>query len=148
MDFQHTINYKIADLSAVHRTELEKALAETGVHSGRVFILFELWKDDGLSQIELSKRLRLSAPTVNKMVRGLADSSFVKFSRSESDARIVNVFLTEKGAGIKPRIENVWQNFEQQLTANLTETERLILLQLLDKILVFFYNDPKIDTNT
>lgn len=141
MIFSDTINYKISDLSALHRTELEQRLSYTGVHSGQVFILFELWKQDGLSQIQLANNLKLTAPTINRMVKSLSDSGFIKLSRSETDARLVNVFLTEKGITIKAEVEVVWNELESKITQHLTETERLIFLQLLEKVLLYFYND-------
>lgn len=141
MIFSKTINYKISDLAAQHRTELEKSLSEVNIHSGQVFILFELWEEDGLSQIELAKKLKLSAPTINKMVKNLKDSKFVVLKRSESDARLVNVFLTERGKQIQINVERIWLDLESKITMHLTETEKLIFLQLLEKILLYFYDD-------
>ena len=141
MDFSKTINYKISDLATLHRTELEKSLSGVDIHSGQVFILFELWNEDGLSQIELAKNLKLSAPTINRMVKSLDNAGFVILQRSESDARLVNVFLSDKGKSIKTQVKNIWQELESKITFNLTETEKLIFLQLLDKVLLYFYNN-------
>jgi DNA-binding MarR family transcriptional regulator len=141
MNFSNTINYKISDLAALHRTKLEKCLSGANIHSGQVFILFELWNEDGLSQVDLVKNLKLSAPTINKMVKGLRETGFVIMKRSESDARLVNVFLSEKGKRVKSEIENIWQDLETNITIHLTETEKLIFLQLLEKVLLYFYND-------
>ena len=138
MDFSKTINYKISDLATLHRTELEKSLSGVDIHSGQVFILFELWNEDGLSQIELAKNLKLSAPTINRMVKSLDNAGFVILQRSESDARLVNVFLSDKGKSIKTQVKNIWQELESKITFNLTETEKLIFLQLLDKVLLYF----------
>ena len=143
MDFSKTINYKISDLAALHRTELEKSLSGVNIHSGQVFILFELWSEDGLSQVDLAKNLKLSAPTINKMVKSLSDGGFVKMKRSGSDARLVNVFLSEKGKQIESEVENIWQDLESKITVHLTETEKLIFLQLLEKVLLYFYNDSE-----
>jgi DNA-binding MarR family transcriptional regulator len=51
--------------------------------------------------------------------------------------------LTERGRQIKADVENVWQKLEIKITQQLTETEKLIFLQLLEKILLYFYNDSK-----
>ncbi len=143
MDFSGTNNYKISDLAALHRTELEKRLSSVGIHSGQVFILFELWDEDGVSQIDLAKNLKLSAPTINKMVKSLNSAGFIILKRSESDARLVKVFLSAKGKQVKSGVENIWQELESNITTNLTETEKLIFLQLLDKVLLYFYNDSE-----
>lgn len=145
MNFSNTLNYKIADLSVVHRTELENILVNVGIHSGQVFILFELWKKDGLSQIELAQNLRLSAPTINKMVKNLKLSGFVYLKRSDIDARLVRVFLTDRGKQVKTEVEVIWKDLETNITKHLTETEKLIFFQLLDKILLYFYSDSSTD---
>ena len=121
--------------------KLENALENVGIHSGQVFILFELWKTDGLSQIEIARNLNLSAPTINKLVKGLKQTDFIDMTRSENDTRVVNVFLTEKGKSVKTEIEEIWAGLDDQFTMNLTGTEKLIFAQLLDKVLQNFYND-------
>lgn len=140
MNFENTLNYLIADLTAIYRNELEKSLLKYELHSGQIFILFELWKTDGLNQITLAKNLNLSAPTINKLVKGLAAKNFISLRRSEIDTRIVEVYLTKKGFEIKPEIEVNWVELESKITANLTDTEKLIFMQILEKVLVSFYN--------
>ncbi len=143
MEFEKSLNYLLADLCAIQRGEIESALNKVGIHSGQVFILFELWNSDRLSQIEMAKNLNLSAPTINKLVKGLKQSGFIEMERSETDTRIVNVSLTEKGRIVKSEIEEIWKELENRLTLNLTDTEKLIFNQLLDKILQNFYNVNK-----
>lgn len=141
MNFEKSLHYLLADLSAIQRVELENGLKNANIHSGQIFILFELWNKDHLSQVEIATNLNLSPPTINKLVKGLKETGFVEMNRSESDARVVIVSLTEKGKMIRPEIEIVWLNLETKFTGNLTETEKLIFLQLLEKVLQNFYND-------
>lgn len=139
MNFEKSVNYLIADLTMLHKNELEKTLSGFDLHSGQVFILFELWNSDGQSQMSLAKNLNLSAPTINKMVKGLSASGFVELKRSKTDTRIVEVFLTAKGLGIRLEVENVWRLLEDKILHNLTETEKLIFHQLLEKVSSNFY---------
>lgn len=140
MNFEKTLNYLIADLTAIHRNELEKSLLNYELHSGQIFILFELWKVDGQNQITLARNLNLSAPTINKLVKGLAFGNFVESRRLKTDTRIVEIYLTKKGLEIKPEIEKIWASLEDKMTVNLTDTEKLIFMQILEKVLVTFYN--------
>lgn len=134
MDITTTLNYLLTPIANNYRAALEKAMNEFDLHSGQVFVLISLWEKDGQSQIELAGNLNLTAPTVNKMVKNLADNRFVKFRNSKDDGRIVLVFLTPKGMEIKQSIEKKWMTLEEQLLANFTDTEKLILLQLFDKL--------------
>lgn len=139
MNFEKSLNYLLADLTTVHKNLLEKTLIEYGIHSGQVFILFELWTSDGLSQSVLANNLNLTPPTINKMAKSLEVRGFVSLKRSDSDTRIVNVYLTEKGRNIRGEIERIWSELENKITLNLTDTEKLIFHQLIEKVLLNFY---------
>ena len=135
MNFNETVPYLIVQISTFYKVEIEKELNEFGLHSGQIFVLFELWKTDGLSQIELSANLKVSPPTVNKMIKSLAKNGFVVSSVSPNDGRIMLTFLTPKGVAIRPQVEEKWQKLEVKLAGNLTATEQLMLSQLFDKVI-------------
>lgn len=134
IDFENTITYLLTPISNAYWVNLEKAMNEINLHSGQVFVLVALWKQDGQSQIELSKNLNLAPPTVNKMVKNLVESGFIRSQRDTKDTRIVRIFLTEKGNNCKNLIEEQWVKLEVQTLSNLTETEKLILFDLFGKL--------------
>ena len=80
MEFENTVTYLLAKLSLAHRNLFEKAAVGAGLHSGQAFVLMELWKEDGQRQIDLASKLNLSAPTVNKILGGLLETTW---SRAE-----------------------------------------------------------------
>lgn len=133
-DIENTLTYLLTPISNAYWSNLEKAMNEIKLHSGQVFVLISLWKQDGQSQIELSKNLGLTPPTVNKMVKSLNESGFVISQRGKTDTRIVRVFLTDKGIQIRNLIEEQWLKLETQTLQNFTETEKLILFQLFKQL--------------
>jgi len=134
MNFNKTLLFLLAQIGTLNKVEIEKQLNEFDLHAGQVFILFELWETDGLSQIELAANLKLSPPTVNKMVKSLLNNNFVVSASNPKDGRLTHIFLTPKGLAIRPRVEEKWRKIEEKLTANLTPTEQLVLSQLFDKL--------------
>jgi DNA-binding MarR family transcriptional regulator len=134
MNFSETIPFLFAQISTFYKVEVEKQLNEINLHAGQIFILFELWKIDGLSQIELSSNLKLSPPTINKMVKSLVRNNFVVCAACQNDGRVMRVFLTPQGAAIRPQVEAIWQKIEGKLVTNLTATEQLVLSQLIGKL--------------
>jgi MarR family transcriptional regulator, organic hydroperoxide resistance regulator len=134
IDFEETVSYRLARVTTAFRSALERHMAQIGLHGGQVFVLFELWKEDGLRQIEIAARLSLSAPTVNKILKGLLEVGLVTRSRFEGDARSTRIYLTKRGASIRAEIEGQWIELEEACLTGLTETERLILFELLGKI--------------
>lgn len=134
IDFEKTLTYLLTPISNSYWSMLEKSMIEINLHSGQVFILISLFKEDGQSQIELSKNLNLAPPTVNKMIKSLVDSNFVMTKNDSEDGRVLRTFLTRKSFDSKSLIEKQWVKIETQIFLNFTETEKLILFQLFDKL--------------
>ena len=135
MELKNTINYLFNQVFNAYRINLEQLLNTIGLHSGQVFILISLWSEDGQRQNDIAKSLNLSPPTVNKMIKSLAESGFLTLTRDDTDGRATKVWLTEKGAGVRTEVEGLWQNLEDDVYSNLTETEKIVLYQLLEKTL-------------
>lgn len=132
--FEETVSYMLAKVTTAFRTSLERHMGEIGLHGGQIFVLFELWKQDGLRQIDLANRLNLSAPTVNKMLKGLIEINLVTRSRIDNDARSTRIFLTDRGFEMRRDVESQWLELEESCLSGLTETERLVLFELLGKL--------------
>ncbi len=132
--FEETVSYLLARVTTAFRNRLERRMGEIGLHGGQVFVLFELWKQDGLRQVDIAKRLNLSAPTVNKTLKGLSEVNLITSSRIDNDARSTRIFLTDRGRSIRDEIEAQWLELEESVLSGLTETERLVLSELLGKL--------------
>lgn len=135
MKIEDSASYLLARLSVSHRNLMEKTLRTIGLHSGQMFVLSELWKSDGQRQIDLAEKLNLSPPTINKILGGLLENDFATRERYEDDARSTRIYLTQKGRDIQAEVESIWQILEEETLFGLTDTERLLLLQLLGKMM-------------
>jgi DNA-binding MarR family transcriptional regulator len=134
MQFEDTAAFLLAKATTSHKNALQKYTNTVGLHSGQVFVMIELWKTDGQRQIDLAARLNLSPPTVNKILGGLLENDFVTRARYEDDARSTRIFLTQKGKDVRESLEQAWDELEHQTLAGLTDTEALMLKQLLQKL--------------
>lgn len=132
--FEETVSYLLAKVSTAFRNSLERHMSAIGLHGGQVFVLLELWKRDGLRQIDLAGNLDVAAPTVNKTIKGLIELGLVRRSRIDDDARSTRIFLTDRGNSIRGQIEAQWLELEEDCLITLTETERLVLFDLLGKL--------------
>ena len=135
MEFRDTVSYLLSRLTTAHRNLLEKSVQEIGLHSGQVFILLELWKHDKQRQVDLAEKLNLAPPTVNKILGGMLEADLVTRERFDNDARSTRIVLTQKGRDVRPLLEEKWADIEQQTVMGLTDTEALILKQLMAKLL-------------
>lgn len=132
----NSLTYLFTIFSTKFRDNFEKQMIEIGLHSGQVFILNSLWEIDGQSQAELVKNLNLSAPTIYNMVTKMSDNGFIEIKKDPGDARIMRVFLTLKGRDIKPIVTQHCLNFDEKTFQVLTETERMMLSILLQKLVI------------
>jgi DNA-binding MarR family transcriptional regulator len=134
MKIEQTVSFVLSRVSTAFRNSLERRMGEIGLHSGQVFILMELWKKDGLRQVDLAARVGVTTPTINKMVLGLIASDLVDRTRLENDSRSTRIFLTPSGHQLREAVESQWHELEENTVAGLTEAERLIMYELLAKM--------------
>ena len=87
------------------------------------------------AKVDLAEKLNLAPPTVNKILGGLLEADFVRRAKYEDDARSTRIFLTERGKDVKEALEEKWADLEMQTVEGMTQTEALILKQLLQKML-------------
>lgn len=138
IDFEATTSYLLARVSMSFRNSLERQMALIDLHAGQVFVLMELWKEDGLRQIDLASRLNLAAPTVNKTLKGLEEVNLITIGKAGNDGRVRRVFLTKQGLEIREKIERQWIDLEESCLVGFREPERVILRDLLARLLAAF----------
>lgn len=134
MEFENSLAYLFMQTATAYRNVLQKSLSEIGLNSGQIYILISLWKSDGQNQVDLAKSLNLTPPTINKMVRSLAANGFVESQKCEKDSRMMRVYLTNKAREIQVSVEERWIKNESGFFSVLTDTERLMLSHLFEKL--------------
>lgn len=82
---------------------------------------------------ELSERLKITNPSTSVMIDRLADKGYVTKVKSDVDKRSAHVHLTSKGKEAGHLHENVHHAIAKHMTRNLTESEKEILIVLLNK---------------
>ena len=134
MEIKQTISFSLSNISVYYRNLLEKLMDEIGLHAGQVYILNELWARDGQSQAEIMKTLGVSAPTITKMIASLINSSFIQTKKCKNDARTTRVYLTKKGKVIQPLVIAQWEKLEEIALKGFSDTEKVLVSLLLEKL--------------
>ena len=113
---------------------LDKILKKYELSSGNFRYLFMIEMNEGISQNKLSREVgndkAMSARTITKLV----NAGFVRKVEDKKDARACNLYLTEKGWNIIPKLHAEIGAFEQVITINLEENEKLMVMSSLNKI--------------
>lgn len=83
---------------------LERRTQPFGVTGGQWRFLRVLWIEDGLTQIELSRRVGMREPTTVAAVNGLERAGLVARRKSATDRRKVHVFLTARAKRLRHKL--------------------------------------------
>ncbi|MEK3886847.1 MarR family winged helix-turn-helix transcriptional regulator [Bacillus sp. FSL K6-3431] len=122
------------EISTQMRRNYSEMLRQLNLHVGQDQLLCRLWREDGVTQIQLSDRLNCEPPTVANMVKALESYGLIYRQRDEIDGRVNRVYLTAKGQDIKGPIEKVWRKQQDKLMDGMSTDERLLLKKLLKKM--------------
>ena len=124
-------------ISIIHRTGssfLSKEFSKFNIGSGQYMYLIHLYKNDGLSQEELTEILNIDKGTTAKSIKKLETEGFVMRVKDKNDKRINRVYLTPKALEIKDEFLSSINAWENTLTLNLSYAEKEQALTLLIKI--------------
>ena len=124
-------------ISIIHRTGssfLSKEFSKFNIGSGQYMYLIHLYKNDGLSQEELTEILNIDKGTTAKSIKKLETEGFVMRVKDKNDKGINRVYLTPKALEIKDEFLSSINTWENTLTSNLSYAEKEQALTLLKKI--------------
>ena len=82
---------------------------------------------------ELTQKLRITKPSTSVMLDRLEEHGFVQKIQSDSDRRAAHVHLTTKGDKAAHLHVDMHKRFASLLTKDLTDSEKDILIVLLNK---------------
>jgi MarR family transcriptional regulator, organic hydroperoxide resistance regulator len=106
------------------RGAADAAFSRHGVRVGQNLVLEQLWNEDGLTPGDIAQRLGVSTPTVVKMATRMEAAGFLERRRDERDARLVRLYLTDRGRSVRKPLERELERLRKQATTSLTAAER------------------------
>lgn len=117
---------------------LEQRITSHGVTIGQWRFLRELWREDGISQRELSERLSMREPSTVAAVRSLEASGLVRRRRDTEDRRKIRIYLTPRARRLREPLLRHVRDVNAIATAGVSkkdlETTRRVLLQLMTNL--------------
>ncbi len=99
-------------------------------------ILMLVASNPGVTQRQMSLALEVSAPRLTLVCDKLEERELITRTRSEDDRRKQYIALTRKGAALVKKADHIADSMETELLGHLTEIERTLLFQLLEKVAV------------
>ena len=117
------------------RTLADARLSGLGLGAPALGVLLRLVEADGLTQAELSRRQRVEAPSMCRMVDRLARDGLVERRPDAADRRVARVAITATGRDVAARGAAVAQALEREVFGSLDPGERELLADLLGRVL-------------
>ncbi|WP_366344842.1 MarR family transcriptional regulator [Paenibacillus amylolyticus] len=128
------IRQSLDRISSQMRRNYSESLRELNLYVGQGNLLYRLWLGDGVTQMQLSEHMKCEPPTVTNMVKSLEQNGFIYRKRDVQDARIMRIFLTDKGKELEKPVEYKWREQQEKLLQSISSEDRLILRQFMQQM--------------
>lgn len=135
----NTISYLMVQICKAHRNKANELLGMHELHAGQELMLEHISQQEGITLNELTTEMGVSAVTTTRMVGRLEKNGFLEKVKCCEDQRAIRVFLTDKGKETAcATAKRTWGELEEQMTANLSTEEKVLLKRLLMQVLENF----------
>ncbi|WP_462409819.1 MarR family winged helix-turn-helix transcriptional regulator [Neobacillus sp. Marseille-QA0830] len=114
---------------------LTKILKPYGIGGGgQHSFLMEIMRNPGISQDQLTAKLKFDKATTARAVKQLEAEGYVKRTIDQTDRRYNQLYPTQKAVDFYPTLNHILETSNQLLTTDMTEEEIDQLLYLLRKL--------------
>lgn len=124
-------------IGMIHRTacaHFSKEFSKFGIGSGQYLFLLNLYKNENITQEELTEKLKLDKATTARAIKKLEEEGYVKRIKRESDKRAYSLMLTKKAKDIQEEVYYIMSEWENMIKSCFTEEESEELMRLLNKL--------------
>jgi DNA-binding MarR family transcriptional regulator len=134
MGEKNTPGFLLFLVSRAHHNLADRVFNQIGVCRGQAPVLFELGKQEGISQNQLAERLELTEATLTNTLQRMEACGFVTRQRDPSDGRFSRIYLTETGREMLTQANNATLTIDQKAFAGFSSEEQQLLTDFLEKI--------------
>lgn len=128
------VGYQIAQAGIVTDQVFDERIGAGGLRRVELTILALILDNPGVTARQLARALAVTPPNIAIWLDRLASRDLVTRTRSESDARVQHLRLTEAGSTLVQHSTQLLLDGEREALAGLTSAEHAMLLQLLHKV--------------
>ena len=126
-----SINKLIGEIAILLANAISKENDSKGVAQGYRAILFSLAESDGVTQLEIAKRVGIKPPTVSIALAKMESEGYVLRTHLKGDLRKSVVTLTDKGRAVVDDMLGVFFDCDKSIAKVLTDEELATLKNLL-----------------
>lgn len=135
-NIEDSLGHLVAKAHQVFSTHFKRRLCDYNLTPPQFGVLAYLWKQDGISQIQLGEMTYKDRTTISGIIDRLEKEGLVTRRGDPGDRRTNLIFLTPKGAGLQGPLVEIASSTNREVARMLTEEEKELLRALLKKILL------------
>jgi DNA-binding MarR family transcriptional regulator len=133
----------ICQISRLSTLFVGREMSRLGFGPGQFFILAELYRNEGLSQDELSRRLGIDKSNTSRALAKLEKYGLIRRKSDVNNHRIKKIYLKPKAHEIKREFINIQQKWNAELLHGLADdkiTDLLANLKIMAHNAEFFFH--------
>lgn len=132
--FEDCIIFLLAKAYQKAHGNFKKRLTAYGLTPIQHLILEALWLEDGQSAGDIGKKLVLDGATLSGVLDRLAAGDWIKKEPDPDDKRIIRIYLTKKGRGLRHSLSEERNQANDEIMRRLSLEEKVLLKRLLRDI--------------
>lgn len=124
--------------SIIHRQSnlyFNRDLKELDINTSQFQHILIICENPGISQERICSELRIDKGSVARTLKQLEQRNYIVRNISASNKCQYEIYITESGRRVYEQAKKIGDVFEDILTQNLTDIEKNILINLLDKLI-------------
>tara|TARA_Y100000588_G_scaffold5913_1_gene7148 strand:- start:630 stop:1073 length:444 start_codon:yes stop_codon:yes gene_type:complete len=133
-DPEDTVGFLLWDANRAMTRQFSNRIERHGVTLGLWPFLRALWETDGLTQRELSEKVRMKGATTVAALNKLEHRGLVRRQANKNDARKINVFLTEGGRNVYRKVIPEVETVNTQCLYGMSKPEQKTFKKLIRQI--------------
>lgn len=119
---------------SMFQKKLLLALKETGLSMGQPKVLDYIKDHDGASQKEVAAGCHIEAPSLTSVLSRMEEKGLIERRMMNGNRRSLHVFITDKGRGYLPAMENAFSKLEKQAFEGVSKEEKKHFMETFIKI--------------
>ncbi|NOQ25679.1 MAG: MarR family transcriptional regulator [Bacteroidales bacterium] len=124
----------IGELSRAAHVFFNQQFKKYSIGHAQVRTLHFISQNNGITQAELTKYLKLDKSSVTSQLASLEKNAYIKRTISSTDARIRNINITDKTKNIFSALMKVFSSWTNILLDGFSEKEKIDVFILLEKM--------------
>jgi DNA-binding MarR family transcriptional regulator len=129
-----SVGYLVREAHRAFLRALGARVSRHGVSIGMWYFLRALWEEDGLTQRELSRRVRMMEPTTATALESMERRGLISRTRNSVDRRKVNIHLTDEGQRLREVLLPYAREVNRVALAGISAKKIPLLREQLDRI--------------